>query len=512
MGNINDKVKSLSQSPKGQMAAFLCVLAFFVLSLIVPSAITGALFFLVLFAFTLLLPAKGLAFLILYFPARSFYIEVNPFLKIAGEVVVFAVLLHVLWASRKQLKSLFHFYAFEWGFFAFCAIGSAGALLNGVSIMAIITQLRAFLLLYLVFYVMKRLAIKKEDFNWYIFLTVAMGVLLAALGIIEKISDKTVLFPAAWEYFSISPTNGGRVYGLAKNPNVLASFLLIAVFAAIYLKGQLSGWKHKVAWAAILLIGTAAVLTYSRGTLLALAVGFVVYVIWKRNWKHAAQIVVIGASSLVLALYVVEPMTTYLDITSEGAPLPTEQGAADSDDGNNSNAQTDRFKETFEADTIGLSASGGRLWILKKGFEVFGDYPIIGSGFATFGDSASLAYGSPIYGDYELRDGIYTDNQYIQVIAQTGVLGVIAFAVFVLSIFWHLLKRRNTPEGVFTMLLFIGVMASCVVYNTWEDKSVTLYLYGLLGIVLSLRSTQSKTVEADSRKYEEKPYGNVSQF
>ena len=512
MEMLNDKVKSLRQSPKGQMAAFFCVLAFFVLSLIVPSAITGAIFFVVLFAFTLLLPTKGLAFLILYFPARPFYIEVNTFLKIAGEVVVFAALLHVLWASRKNLKSLFHFYAFEIGFFAFCAIGSAGAFLNGVSLMAIITQLRAFLLLYLVFYVMKRLAIKKDDINWYTFLTVAMGVLLAFLGIIEKISDKTWLFPAAWEYFSISPTNGGRVYGLAKNPNVLASFLLIAVFAAIYLKGRLSGWKHKLAWAAILLIGTAAVLTYSRGTLLALAVGFVVYVIWKRNWKQTAQIICIGVASLVLALYVVEPAASYLDITSEGAPVPVEPGVDGNDEGNKTNDQINRIETTFDADTIGLSASGGRLWILKKGFEVFGDYPIIGSGFATFGDSASLAYGSPIYGDYGLRDGIYTDNQYIQVIAQTGVLGVIAFAVFVLSIFYHLLKRRNTPEGMFTMLLFIGVMASCVVYNTWEDKSVTLYLYGLLGIVLSLRSAESKTEEADCIDYEEKTYGNVSQF
>lgn len=474
-GNLN--------STSVQIIGFIALLLVFALSLVVPSTIISLVLYAGLLVYTFLFPTKGLAFLLIYFPARSFFIEMNGDLKAVGEIIIFGGLLHILVASRKQLTSLFRFHWFEIAFLAFCAIGAVSAFLNDVSISAIIMQLRAFLLAYLVFYIMKRLVFKKEDFQWYLWTTFFVAIVLSVFGIIEKISDKTMLFPSAWEGFAISPTNGGRVYGLAKNPNVLASFLVIALFLSFYLKSQLTGWKNKLVWVGIILMGVTSVLTYSRGTALALGVSLLVYVVWKRSWKNVFQIAGAFVLSAILALYVVEPVTKALDFHSTATEVPEEPGVDSGEDEGNS--QTDRLKETFEKDTLSKSATGGRLWIVKKGFEVFKDYPIIGSGFATFGDSASLGYGSPIYEKYEMREGIYTDNQYIQVIAQTGVLGVLAFAVFLISIFVFLVKYRKQSETMFTLLLFLAVVASCIVYNVWEDKTVTVYMFGLLGIVFA---------------------------
>lgn len=471
---------------KGQVIGFVGVLVFLALTLLLPVKSVTLLFLSVLLVYSVLFPSKALTFLIIYFPARSFFIEMNPSLKIVAEVIIFGSLLHILWKSKKDTRSLFSFHWFEWAFFAFCAVGTISAYLNDVSLMAIITQLRAFLLTYLIFYVMKRLVLKNDDIHLYLWTTFFVASVLSVLGIIEKISDKTWLFPSAWEGFAISPTNGDRVYGLAKNPNVLASFLVIALFTSFYLKSLLVNWKQKLVWVGIILIGTTSVLTYSRGTLLAFLVSFAVYVLWKREWKKVIQLSAALIMSLVVALYVVEPFTKWLDIKSTETVLPvTEVINMDENEGQGENRQKERIEETFSSDTLGQSRSGGRLWILDKGFLVFSDHPIAGSGFATFGDSASLAYGSPIYEQYELRDGIYSDNQYIQVIAQTGVLGAVAFGAFLLAIFFMLLKRRDEPKAVFAMLIFIAIVASSIVYNTWEDKAVTLYIFGLLGIIFS---------------------------
>lgn len=470
---------------KWQMIGFFGVLALFVITLIVPVKILTLLFFSCLFVYSALFPSKALTLLLIYFPARSFFIESNPSLKVFAEVIIFGCFIHVLWASRKQIRSLFHFHWFELALFAFCAVGTISAFFNDVSIMAIITQLRAFLLTYAIFYIMKRLVLTKNDIQWYLWTTFFVASVLSILGIVEKISDKTWLFPVAWEMFASSPTNGGRVYGLAKNPNVLASFLVIAIFTSFYLKKQLSNWKLWMVWVGIILIGITSVLTYSRGTLLALMVSMIIYILWKREWKNLMQFSAVFVVSVGLAMGVVEPATKFLAIESTD-PLPPANPSDDNEDSwGEANAQQTRVIETFSSDTVGLSQTGGRLWILDKGLTVFGDYPMAGSGFATFGDSASLAYGSPIYESYEMRSGIYSDNQYIQVMAQTGMLGVITFGAFLVIIFSMLIKRRHEPGVAFTLLLFIAIVASSVVYNTWEDKAVTLFIFGLLGIVFS---------------------------
>ena len=87
----------------------------------------------------------------------------------------------------------------------------------------------------------------------------------------------------------------------------------------------------------------------------------------------------------------------------------------------------ERFGETFDQSNLALMTESGRFFYIEKGFEVFKDYPVAGAGFGSFGGSATLSYGSPIYKFYGIRSDIYggkyfySDNQYIQVIAETGV-------------------------------------------------------------------------------------------
>ncbi|MFS0783877.1 O-antigen ligase family protein [Bacillus sp. 1P06AnD] len=498
--NIVDKYTSDSSS-RWQLFGFVGVLVLLVVALLAPSIITSALFLGILFLYSVIFPAKALSFLIIYFPARPFFIETNTHLKVMAEVIIFACLVNILVQNLRNVKSLFSFYWFEIAYLAFCAIGAISAFLNDVDPVAIVTQLRAFILTYLVFYITKRIILNKRDIKWYLWITLIVAFVLSILGIVEKISDKTWLFPVAWEGFAISPTNGDRVYGLTKNPNVLASFLAISFFTSFYLKGILPDWRKYAVWAAMIVIGTTAVLTYSRGTILSFAGAFVIYVVWKREWLKTVSIICTLAVAALLALGVVEPVTKAMDVRSTATVLPPGEmpEAPGEEDEGSSNAQLDRIRDSVSESTLGQSMAGGRLWVVKKGFEVYKDYPIYGSGFATFGDSASLGYGSPIYEKYDMRPGIYSDNQYIQVIAQTGTLGVIAFACFLIGLFIFLVKNRDIQGYSFVLLLFVAVVASSLLYNTWEDKTVTFFLFGMMGVFLSLNKQSQGYVFSERR-------------
>src|SRR5690606_12678182 len=101
------------------------------------------------------------------------------------------------------------------------------------------------------------------------------------------------------------------------------------------------------------------------------------------------------------------------------------------------------FTEAFSEETIEMSSADGRVYYVKKAIEVFKDKPIIGHGFGTFGGAATQTYSSPIYDKYNISWDFYSDNQYIQIFAETGIAGTILMAVFVfclIKITWDLRK------------------------------------------------------------------------
>jgi putative inorganic carbon (HCO3(-)) transporter len=89
---------------------------------------------------------------------------------------------------------------------------------------------------------------------------------------------------------------------------------------------------------------------------------------------------------------------------------------------------------------------------------------------------------------------MYSDNQYIQIIVQTGTLGVISFATFLLGMFYYIWKQRKViPAATPLIAILFGGSVAGLFYNIWEDKTFTLYFYILLGYVLSVGNKNEKT-------------------
>ena len=278
------------------------------------------------------------------------------------------------------------------------------------------------------------------------------------------------------------------------NPNVLAVHLTIAGILSYYLKALLP--KNYMQWliniVLVLLAGTW-ILTYSRGTWIAVAIGLAVYFLLTRNWKFIVKTGVVVALGFAL---IVLPITYSAQWISNNTDVGNFERTGPAEDEGGFAVEKSRVIETFTADTLDKSKTTGRLFIVDKGFEVFKDYPIIGTGFATFGDSASKTYSSPIYKAYDIRFNIYSDNQYIQVITQTGVVGVILFAVFLLGmlmLFWK--KRNESPMAIPMFAALIGIFWCGLIYNIWEDKTFTMYFYILLGAFIALTNRKTNQVE-----------------
>lgn len=437
-------------------------------------------------------PLQSLLFLAVYVAIRPILIELNPGLKAVGDILTFVVLARLFWNSRKEMKKWFQFLPFEWAFFAFLAFGAVIGLLNDVTVASVIFQLRTFAIMYIVFYIVSKSTVPQNYLYRFAWVAVGLGWLVSIHGIIEKLSMRQLLLPDLWKFKTLSATNFVRIYGLPGNPNSLAlilMFTLIAVFFLMILYKNQS-YRFFLYASATVFLGTF-VLTYSRGTWISAIVLLAVFILLSKQWQLLKKVAVSGVLAMLLVYIPVNAGVTFFQSLGLEAP----EGGAGSIGG--------RVNETFDEENLALMAQSGRIFYLKKGFEVFQDYPITGSGFGTFGGAATLSYDSPIYDEYGIRSDIYggknfySDNQYIQVIAETGVIGVLLFAAFLLGMLWLFWKDRHSTFGQFMIALWFATGISGMYYNIWELKSYALIYFTLFGIYASSRQLYKSIIVTD---------------
>jgi O-Antigen ligase len=463
------------------IAAYLCTLA--VLALIFKDKVSGVLF------------------LFVYFPLRPFLIEVNGGLKLTGDIIILLLFLLTLVHMFRTPGSIVKKYAFILAFIGFCLTGTIAAFSTGVGLPAIIFQNRAFIITFLLIFIAAELDVSRENVRRFLWITIIMGAVLSIHGLVEFIGHRTVLVPQAWEEWNLSSVNEMRVYGLTANPNVLGTYLSICLFVSLYMWQTSEKYKAWLSAASILMLG-ALCLTFSRGSILAFGIAYVLYFLLTRNWRLAVKLIITAVTGLAIIYY---PANMARDYAAAGiGDHPPE--SHDAEDGTEkkeeepeqetrtSSTFSKRFKEMFSDEIIQKSSEWGRLYVVFKGLEIFMEHPVIGTGFGTYGDSATLSYGSPITEEFKLPDRMYSDNQYIQLMVQTGTIGtllVLAFVVFIIRKCW---KDRRHPLSPVLFSFLIAILAMALFYNVLEEKVLTLYFYTVLGYFL--REGELKKLES----------------
>jgi len=197
------------------------------------------------------------------------------------------------------------------------------------------------------------------------------------------------------------------------DPNSLAASLLLAVCLGIYTMRSRAGVLWRLMWFGVIgAAGFVIVLTGSRAAMLAAL--FMLFYVWLRSRQ---KIVVAACAVIVVAgVWLVMPLQ-----------------------------YKDRFMTTFDFErnpSAGESARG-RITGLKVGAQMFLDRPLLGVGVGNFSVAHAMRYSPPDY-----QSWLQAHNLLAQVAGETGLLGVIAFAGFVIASMRLAGRLSSSPRPV----------------------------------------------------------------
>lgn len=146
-----------------------------------------------------------------------------------------------------------------------------------------------------------------------------------------------------------------------------------------------------------------------------------------------------------------------------------------------------RFLSIFTIPTGTENSINWRESLLRGTFRIFTDHPLLGSGINTF---------SSIFGYYQERAGFYSINPhcyYLQLLAETGIIGFISFMVLIFVIL--ILCIKNIKYSVDPILKGISIGLFCSILSSlfhisvdidWSVSSIPILFWTEVGLLCSI--------------------------
>lgn len=144
-------------------------------------------------------------------------------------------------------------------------------------------------------------------------------------------------------------------------------------------------------------------------------------------------------------------------------------------------------------------ATGGRFHFWQIALKIFADYPVLGAGLDSFGTAFSR---------YDTWNGTYrveqAHNDYVQILADAGILGFLAVAAFIVLLFKKSLQNFRQTTDVFCQSIIIGALAGCfgILFHSFFDFPLRTPSNALFFLIL-VALTQIE-IKENSRKRSER--------
>ena len=302
--------------------------------------------------------------------------------------------------------------------------------------------------------------------SWIIGVYLHVALLVSAVGLRQWFFGADAL--ATWVDVDSSLAGTTRVYSYLGNPNLLAGYLIPAVFlslAAIFV------WKHWVAKAlavTMVVVNTAClILTFSRGGWLGFVAGGFIFVIllvhWvsirlPQFWRLWTLPIVVGGTFGGLVLAVVS--------------LPALQ---------------ERFLSIFAGHED--NSNSFRIYVWRAVIEMIQARPVLGIGPGN--DAFNLVY--PFYQEPGYT-ALSAYSIFLEVLVETGIIGFICFLWLVLVTViqgWLSIQRlrqawdRNGFWLIAAIATIVGMVVHGAVDTVWYRPQVSTLWWLMVAIVAS---------------------------
>lgn len=256
----------------------------------------------------------------------------------------------------------------------------------------------------------------------------------------------------------------GRISSSFRQANDYATYLVVVTVTLFYLLLYISRVCRKVshpggegdqllsfflAWRTrgmILILSVASLIslgmTYSRGAWVALIL--CVFLFGVRNWKTLFSSIIVVSIFLVL----------FYPKLNENRPSIT--------DINTFNTYNNRL----------------RYW--SRSICIIKDYPVLGSGVNTY---------SSVQWRYSEGWGGYPHNSYLQMTAETGIVGLFSFLWLLFSLYkssFKNLKKMQRPELRFLLISFLAGLSGLLIHSFFDTTLYSVQLSSLLWLLMGL--------------------------
>ncbi len=304
-----------------------------------------------------------------------------------------------------------------------------------------------------------------------------IGAIVAIYGIIEFLLSVNPLYDGYYAlynpYYSI-----GRVSSSIGNPIALGSYLLFLV-PLIFFTLVEGGSQSRILWwlFAFAAIVVCIVLTFARGVWVPAF--FVVVILWwltrdRCQFDYLAKHLLTGLIIFLLAWPGIETL-----LVSHG-------GKVDFDALGVLLTAKERLNIAAIIDSEPFRFRVGQFAAVSR---VIADYPLLGVGIGNY---------TSVFGHYnpELTDSLVqtTDNMYLMVLAETGVLGATAFFVLNISLIKPLVQSlRNRQTESWLLPLTLSLSSFYLVLLGWDALNhpvLRMVFWMICGLAAALTSNR----------------------
>jgi O-antigen ligase len=276
-----------------------------------------------------------------------------------------------------------------------------------------------------------------EDWRGFVWFVMSFGFLVVIFGILQHLTFNGKLYWFREMHF------GGIPFGPYVNRNHFAGFMELVI--PISLAPLVLGKVRRQRWFLVSLFAVVPIgalfLSASRGGIISFAVQVGFLVLWLIVRRTAGRNLLSGGAILLLAFL----MVSWLGVQQ----------------------LVERFSSLQSLEVT----SGKRASMRADTWRIFLDHPWTGTGLGTL---------QIVFPAYEtLYDGKvvnHTHNDYVEGLAETGIVGALCCLWFLGVLFFDSLRRLSQPNGAFASTLQLSAFVACLGFLTHGLADFNLHI------------------------------------